>query len=655
MLLKRVIHRLIKIFGLRSSTTLSISGKYFLIILVIILMPNLIFAQAFEELLPSQELKKMSMEELMNLKVTSVSRSPQKLTEVASAIQVITREDIRRSAATNLPEALRLTTNLQVAQLNSYAHIISARGFNTLFSNKLLVMIDGRTVYSPLFAGVFWDAQSVLLEDIERIEVISGPGSTLWGANAVNGVINIITRSAHETQGLYASGAVGTHLRKQGAVRYGGKIGSNFSYRVYAQHADRNNTILPDGQDAADKWRLTQGGFRLDWDLPIANTIMVQGNFYGGTEETIPNSSTLDGQNVLGRWTHTFSEKSELMVQAYFDRTWRRDIPSTISDELKTYDIEVQHRFNVRKRHTILWGGNYRLMKNHTMNSTQFVGFLPNKRDMNIFSLFIQDEIMLIPDEVIFTIGTKLQHNIFTDFEFQPSARLAWIPAVQHTVWGAVSKAVRTPSRIDVDYHIPTTPVAPGDPSVDGGPNFVSEEVIAYELGYRAQPKMNLSLSLAAYYNEYEDLYSVEPLPGTLTYQIQNGTIGQSWGMELSGTWQLMEKWRLRGGYTYFNKDLDNKPGHSFDHSILGYDAQHQFLVQSMINLPGNFQLDNVVRYLSELPDRTPDYFTFDARLAWTYKQWELSFIGQNLWEDRHMEWGSQIPRSFYGKITCRF
>ena len=638
---------------LKSSSWLLQFYPSLLLTISLSILADTVFAQDDKELLAAEDLKKMSMEELMNLEVTSVSKRAEKLIEVASAIQVITREDIRRSAATSLPEALRLASNLQVAQLNSYAHIISARGFNTLYANKLLVMIDGRTVYSPLFAGVFWDAQSVLLEDIERIEVISGPGGTLWEANAVNGVINIITRNAKQGQGLYASGAVGNYVRDFGAIRYGGKIGADLSYRVYAQRNDRDHTFLPEGGASPDQWGLTQGGFRMDWTPSQENTLMVQGNLYGGREQTQPRMTTLDGQSILARWSRSFSNQSNLVVQTYFDRTWRR-MP-TISFELETYDIDLQYRFLRGDKHNILLGAGYRLMKDKTRNYTTAAGILPNHRDMPLFNAFVQDEITLIPDVFKLTIGTKLLHNVFTQFELQPSARIAWTPTGYHTLWSAVSRAVRTPSRIDVDYYIPTTPLPPDQPSVAGGPNFISEKVMAYELGYRVQPSTKVSLSLATFYNRYDDLYSVEALPGTQTYQIQNGTEGTSWGVEFFGTYQPVEQWRLRGGYTYFDKDLDSKPGHSFDHSILGYDAQDQLLLQSMLNLPLNFQLDITTRYLGELEGKAPDYFTFDARLAWTYKQWVLSVNGQNLWEERHVEWGTEIPRSIYGKVTCRF
>ncbi|MEX2594032.1 MAG: outer membrane beta-barrel protein [Anditalea sp.] len=481
---------------------------------------------------------------------------------------------------------------------------------------------------------------------------MSGPGGTLWGANAVNGVINIITKSSQETQGLYASGAVGTYLRKKGTLRYGGKIGSDISYRIYAQHSGRNHTFLPDGTESDDKWKMTQSGFRMDWNPSEANSLMFQGNFYGGREQTEPKVTTLDGQNVLGRWTSNFS-KSQLVVQAYFDRTWRR-MP-TIGFELKTYDFEIHHRFPLGKRHSIIMGIGYRLMQDETHNYTTFGGILPNFRRMDLFNAFLQDEIIVVPDLLKFTIGTKLLHNVFTKFELQPSVRLALTPNEQHTLWSAISRSVRMPSRIDVDYFIPTTPLPPDQPQVAGGPNFISEKVIAYELGYRVQPSSRLTVSLATFYNQYDDLYSVEALPGTQIYQIQNGTEGISWGAELSGTYQVLKQWRLRGGYTYFDKDLQNKPGRTFDYSVLGYDAQSQVLVQSMVDLPGNIQFDVTSRHLGELSNQVPDYFTFDVRVAWLFKQWEFSVNGQNLWEDRHKEWGAEIPRNIYGKVTCRF
>jgi iron complex outermembrane recepter protein len=605
-------------------------------------------------------LKKLSVEELMDLEVTLVSKRPEKLSEAASAIQVITGEEIKRSGAMNLADALRLASNLEVQQINSYAWVVSTRGFDALFANKLLVMIDGRSVYTPLDAGVFWDAQNVLLEDIDRIEVVSGPGGTLWGANAVNGVINIITKKAKDTQGLYVSGAGGSFLQDFGAARYGGTVGTNLSYRIYAQRFDRNSTLRPSGGDGMNAWNMAQGGFRIDYDSSEANTLTLQGDSYSGTEyNTSPGNSTLDGQDVLGRWTHTFSEASDARLQFYFDRTWRRDVPSTVSDELHTYDFDFQHRFPLSKRQSVVWGTGYRLMRDHAQTSTPFVGFLPPHRNMQLFSTFVQDEITLVPDRLKFTIGTKLEHNDFSGFELQPSGRLAWTPNKRQTIWGAISRAVRSPSRIDSDYYIPKTPPF----AIAGGPNFDSEKLVAYELGYRVQPIRKLSLSIATFYNAYDELYSVEQAnrPAPFPYTIQNGAAGQSWGTELSGTYQPTGWWHLRGGYTYFHKDLWSRPGHNVTVAVLaslGNDPSHQFSLQSIMDLPAHFQFDVTAGYVDTLPDpRIPRYFTSSARLAWQFKNLEFSVVGQNLWDNRHPEFytAQEIPRSIYGKVTLRF
>ena len=399
----------------------------------------------------------------------------------------------------------------------------------------------------------------------------------------------------------------------------------------------------------------------MDYYPSGVNTLTLQGDVYSGTEYNTTNStdSTLEGENMLGRWTHAFSEESDLSVQLYVDRTWRRDIPSTISDELLTYDFDFQHRFPMGERQSILWGAGYRLMQDDTPSSTPFVGFVPQHRNMQLFSAFVQDEITVVRNRLKLTIGTKLEHNDFSGFEVQPSARLAWTPTERQTIWGAISRAVRSPSRIDSDYHIPKTPPY----AIAGGPNFDSEKVIAYELGYRVQPIQKLSVSLAAFYNDYDDLYSVEQAnpPAPLPYTIQNGTDGQSWGAELSGTYQPTEWWRLRGGYTYFHKDLWSKPGHNVTGAVLaglGNDPQHQFLLQSMMDLPAHFQFDLTTRYVDTLPDpHIPSYLTFDVRLAWQFKNLELSVVGQNLWDNRHPEFSSaqEIPRSIYGRMTWRF
>ncbi len=604
----------------------------------------------------AEDFKKLSMEQLLEMEVTSVSRSPERLSQSASAIQVITREDILRSGATNLPEALRLASNLQVAEIHSNAWIISARGFNYVFANKLLVMIDGRTVYSPLFAGVYWDEQSVLMEDIDRIEVISGPGGTMWGANAVNGIINIITKNAAETQGIYYSRAAGNHLRSFDALRYGGKIGEKLHYRVFGQYSIRDHTLLPSGEAFADRWDYAQGGFQLDYNPSENTNVMVQGNLYTGTEESLLMPSTIDGQNIMGRWQHAFSKSSKLMFQTYFDRAWRRDIPSTFRSQVHTFDFEFQHSFALGKSHQLLWGGGYRHMNNVFLNTTEFVGFVPNKRKMELYSAFVHDEFTLVPEKLRFIAGVRLQHNVFTDFEFQPNARLAWTPDHRQVIWTAVSRAVRAPSRIDVDYSIPTYPVPSDQPSVAGGPDFESEVLISYELGYRIQTSKSVRLSVSGFYSDYDQLFSVEALPNTLTYQIVNGSQGISSGIEISGTWQVNRIWRLNGGYTWFNKELSTRtelyPVHS-----LGNDARHATVIQSMLDISDRFRFDVVARGRTRLSNNnTPAYLALDGRLSFEINQcMELSLVAQNLSHENMIEFGNRVTRSFYAQLRCRF
>jgi iron complex outermembrane receptor protein len=612
-------------------------------------------AGATNEVTTPAELKRLSLEDLENQDVTIVSRRAEKLSASPSAVQVITGEDIHRSGATSLPEALRLASNLEVAQVNSHDWAVSARGFNNTLADKLLVMIDGRTVYTPLDAGVFWDAQNVLLDDIDRIEVVSGPGGTLWGANAVNGVINIVTKSARETQGLLVEGGGGSLLQDFGAVRYGGSNGTNLFYRVYAQRFDRNDTVFPNGNDATDSWDMSQGGFRMDWYPSDANTLTVQGDAYSGSEAGTAGYTFLDGQNMLGRWTHTISDTSDLSVQAYFDRTWR-EVPDSFAEDLKTYDLDVQHHFALGERQRVTWGGGYRLMQDDVKNS-QAIAFVPPQRNMQLFNAFVQDEIALLPELLKLTIGTKLEHNDFSGFEVQPSVRLAWTPDDRQTFWGAVSRAVRSPSRIDSDLRLPgTSPY-----QVVGDSDFASETVLAYEAGYRVRPVDRLSLSLATYYNDYNDLRSLDQVTPNY-FVIGNGFRGQTWGVELSGSYQATDWWRLRGGYTYLNKLLwPDRP--TVTPSVReGNDPDNQVMIQSIMDLPAHFQFDLVGRYVDTLENpHVPSYVTFDARLAWWFKgNLEISVVGQNLWDNQHPEFGAastreEIPRSVFGKVAWWF
>jgi iron complex outermembrane recepter protein len=621
-------------------------------------------AETKEGLLSLAELKGKSIDELLNIDVTTVSRQPEKWFGTASAVQVITEEEIRRSGATSLPEALRLAPNLQVAQVSSSSWAISSRGFNNGLANKLLVLMDGRTLYTPLFAGVFWDVQDTLLEDIDRIEVISGPGGTLWGANAVNGVINIITKSAKDTQGTLLMAGGGSFLQDFVGARYGDKLGENVYFRLYGKYFDRNGALFPDGSEAPNDWRMGQGGFRLDWLPKNQDMITFQGDFYSGSlEQAGPGTTGVDGQNILGRWTHPISESSDLTVQLYWDRTYRR-IPNSFIEELNTYDFDFQHRFGIGERQNIIWGAAYRLMPDHIGNSNPAgFSFMPPDRNLQLFSAFVQDEIALVPDHLRFTVGTKLEHNDYSDFEVQPSGRLAWAPDDQQTFWGAVSRAVRSPSRIDKDLFSPPTPAFPG--GLAGGPGFDSESVIAYELGYRVRPAERIALSVATFFNDYTDIRSLATNSvSNNAFVFGNDNQAEVWGVELSSTYEITSWWRLRAGYTFLHKHVSIEPGGSDANRgrAEGNDPDHQVICQSIVDLPFHLEFDSNFRYVDNLPSpAVPSYYTFDLRLAWRpIQNLEISIVGQNLVDDQHPEFGAaltrqEIPRSVYGKVVWRF
>lgn len=624
------------------------------------------FAQTQEALPSGSALKKLSIEELLDIEVTSVSRRPEKLTETASAIQVITQEDIRRSSATSLPEALRLASNLGVAQVDSHTWGISARGFNgnSGTANKLLVLIDGRTVYTPLSSGVFWDVQDTLLEDVDRIEVISGPGATLWGANAVNGVINVTTKSAKDTQGVLLLGGGGTELRDFGGVRYGGALTSNLHFRVYGKYFDRDGTMFSTGRDANNDWHVGQGGFRLDWDVSESNLLTLHGDLYEGRiAQPGRDDIAVSGGNVIGRWSRTISEHSDFKLQLYYDRT-HRNIPGTFAQDLDTYDVDFQHRFPLGERHDIVWGFGYRLIEDDVSN-TPVLAFLPPRVSRQWFNGFVQDEIALVKDRLHLTLGTKIEHNDYTGFEFQPSARLAWRLSQWQTVWAAISRAVRTPSRVDRELF------APGSPPftlLTGGPNFDSEELLAYELGYRIQPHERLSLSLAAFYNDYDDVRSLEKVninqPTAFPFVIANGLKGESYGVEVTADYRVTEWWRLRAGYTELQLDIRPKAGSTdtLGSSAAAHDPNRQFSLRSSLDLPGQIEFDAAFRYVSHIANqRVPAYGELDVRLAWhPASNLEFSLVGQNLLHQRHVEFGDpatrqEIERGMYGKVTWHF
>ncbi len=625
-------------------------------------------------------LKQLDVADLLNIEVTSVARHASPLAAAPSAIQVITRAQIRRSGATTLAEALRLAANLQVAQRGSAGWAISARGFNTDLANKLLVMIDGRTVYTPLYSGVFWDAQDTLLEDIDRIEVISGPGGTLWGANAVNGVINIITRRAGETQGLYAEAGGGSAPSALAALRYGGTVTPNVHYRVYGKYLKHADSVFADGSDASDAWHRQQTGFRMDAADTGRGSWTLQGDYYANHEAAADGRTGLmHGENLLGRWRRAFAAHSGFTLQLYYDRTQLSlpvapltiagmvlSPPGTLHDELQTFDLDFQHRLPLNAANALTWGFGFR----HThdvVGNAPALAFLPEELDQQLYSAFVQDEIRLLPD-ISLTAGTKLEHNSYTGYEVEPSLRIQWRAAPAQTVWGAVSRAVRAPSRIDRDlYEGP----APYLTILKGSSDFRSENVLAYELGYRAQSGSRFTTSLATFYNVYDDVRSTTITPTTiLPFYFENNVAGHTWGAEWTGTLQLTGNWSLRAGYVLLKEHLHVKQGHidiANAHNETS-DPQQQASLHSALDLPAHFGLDLDLRWVDTLRNSNgpalgtvPAYVDLDAHLSWqANNHLELSVTGRNLLHARHPEYGfpsparTQIPRGVYGKLVWR-
>ena len=628
------------------------------------------------------ELKKLSLEDLANVEVITVARHPQKLSRAASAVQVITAEQIRRSGATSIPEALRLADNLDVAQKNAHDWAISARGFNTALANKLLVLIDGRTVYTPLFSGVFWDVQNTLLADVERIEVISGPGGTQWGANAVNGVINIITRSARDTQGVYAEGAAGNKLNDAVAARYGASAAADAYFRVYVQQFARGDEVLANaGVTAHDAWNQGQGGFRFDAEPSRRTTLTVQGDYYRGREDVVSgNRARVDGGNLLGRWTHVNAGGSDWSLQLYYDRTHLLDPipafvingnvlapPGFLTDDLATWDADLQYRFELDARDHVQWGAGFRHSRDEVSNAPA-LAFLPRTLDQNLFSVFVQDEIAL-GDSVAATIGSKLEHNDYTGLEVEPSVRLQWNVADDQMLWAALSRAVRTPSRIDRDLSEP----APGGLVVlAGSPGFVSEAVIARELGYRGQLGDQLTLNAAAFYNDYQHVRSTSITPTTvLPLFFQNNVEGDTWGVELGVDWQAAANWRLHAGYTPLREHLRVRPGRFDFNGALNEtaDPRERGALRSALELPHAIEFDAALRYTGarDINSATTigtvaGYWDLDARLGWhPGNSVEFALVGQNLLHERRVQYGFPGPaqvaigRAVYGKVVWHF
>jgi iron complex outermembrane recepter protein len=603
---------------------------------------------------------------------TTVGRAP-------TAVFVITQEMIRRSGVTSIPEALRMAPGIQVARVNSSDWSITSRGFNNNIAgllasnNKLLVLIDGRTVFSPFSNTTYWDVQDVLLADIDRIEVIRGPGATIWGANAVNGVINIITKRAADTQGALVQAGLGTEERGFTNARVGGQAGENVHYRVYGKWFDRDETFVAT-RPASDDWRQGRGGFRADWTPSRDDLVTVQGDFYGGTEgffnavsaPGFPDDQQVVGGNILGRWTRTFSEDNEISTQVYYDRADRDNQIGFFTQHYNTYDFEFRHHVRLNSYHNVVWGAGYRMVRDHLTPLTSppgsVIAFTPPERSFDKVSGFLQDE-MTLTDALFLTPGAKLSHNDFTAWEVQPSVRLLYCPAATWATWASVSRAVRTPSRLEHDATI----LAGTTPFLDFVPTFHSEEVLAYEWGYRAQPHEWFSWDLALFFNQYEELSSLSATPpGVLPVINTNGNRGEGYGVELASTIDLAPNWRLTGSYSFLQLQIHPDPSTinflgSNGELIEGSSPHNQAFLMSSHNLTHELDLDFIGRYVDELPIlRVPSYIELDARLAWRPRaSTELALVGQNLLNSQHVEYlgtpSNQIQRGVYGMITQRW
>jgi iron complex outermembrane recepter protein len=635
---------------------------------------------------PPGNLAELSLEELLNIEVTSVSRKAEKLSQAPAAVHVITGDDIRRSGATSIPEALRLAPGVQVARLDTHSWAVSVRGFNSLFANKLLVMIDGRSVYTPLFSGVFWEQREVMLEDVDRIEVVRGPGADLWGANAVNGVINIITKSAQETQGMLVTGGGGSEERGFGAVRYGAKAGENTWYRAFVKYSNRDEALLPSGAAANDGWYTTQGGFRVDWEPDEGSRLTVTADAREGKADQtfrlvspagVPTPSNgrlrLAGQHVMARWQREFSDDSSLDVHAYFDRT-DRGTP-VIREERNTADFSFEHRLQLGQRHELGWGVGYRHSRDRAAG-TFSASLSPNHRSLDLFSGFIRDRITLKEDHLWLLLGTHLEHNDLSGAEVQPSARLLWTPSDRHTLWTAVSRAVRTPSRAEHDVTINQPGSAlPG--SIDrliGSRTFGAEELLAYQAGWNVRLHERVALAVTGFYNDYDRLLSLEPAgvtfvppPPVVSFTGGNGLAGETYGFELGPQWQVTDRWRLQASYSWIDIQLHRRPGSAaaLASNGEGQTPHHQFALISNCELPRNVNLGWTLRYVDDVPSfNISSYVEMDVRLAWRPRSdLELAIVGQNLLDNSRPEFGTfilptvitEVQRGVYGKITWRF
>jgi iron complex outermembrane recepter protein len=647
----------------------------------------------FAQTAGSSDLTQASLEDLMNIQVTSVSKKDQKLFKAGASVFVITQVDIRRSGARNIPDLLRMVPGVDVARIDANTWAISIRGFNTRYSDKVLLLIDGRSVYTPSFSGVYWDQQDVPLENIDRIEVIRGPGGTVWGANAMNGVINIITKNSKDTQGGLITLGTGSEENASALAQFGGAAGGHGTYRAFGNYSNTEPSNLLNGGEGADGWHSLHGGFRSDWNLSSVDSLTVQGDLFetreGQTLTTVldrqlPTVATfsdrirVDGGNLLGRWNHQFQNGSDSSLQIYYDRFNRTD--EAIDEILNTVDVDFQHHFTAGSRHDIVWGGGFRQYSDN-LTAGYDVAFTPAKKTDDLFSAFAQDQISLFKS-LDFIIGSKVEHNPYSGFDWEPSAQLVWTPTNHQAVWLSASQAVRQPSRMDsaIRYDITTVPLDNntfGVLTLLGNPKTETEKLRNYELGYRTQLGRRLSLDFAAFRSYYRNLETSEPgdpftvdTPGApnviLPLYIKNLAKAQTYGGEIFANWNVARRWRVSPGVSLIHMRIA-KDASSQDTTVqaaAGDTPEHQFSIRSFVSLKRNLDWDTSVFFVGQLADGPiPAYTRVDTRVGWRIgERLELSIAGQNLLRPFHVEFANafevnatQTERSVVGKVTWQF
>jgi iron complex outermembrane receptor protein len=604
------------------------------------------------------DLTTLSLDQLMDLKVTTTSRQPERWWSAPYGIDVVTGEDIRRSGALNLPDALRLATGVQVGQPNARSWAVSIRGMDVLGANKISVVMDGRSVFTPFFSGVQWDAQDTLLEDIDRIEVVRGPVGALWGAFAVNGFIQILTKTAWDTQGLLLSAGTGTEDPGMFGLRYGGKLGEDTAFRVYGKYFQTDWTYLANGKHAQPATDFLQSGFRLDGRRAHDTAVTLQGDFYTNKGLPLDRVQTkISGGNLLGRWHRTLSAGSDVQVEGYFDHTYRL-IPQQFEELRNTGSASVKYRLTAG-RHVLLFGTDA-LVSGDEIGNIGIALLEPPKRTIHTVGVYVQDMLQVTPRGAL-VLGLKGEQSSFSGYEIEPTIRFAWTPDPRTTAWAAVSRAVRTPVRIDEDFVLRINGVT----FFEANDNFQTETALAYELGVRHRPASALTLDLSTFVYRYDHLRSVEPAgaaPTPLTFK--NGLDARSYGAELTVMYQPLTRLSFKGSYRFLDLDFSKDPGSldTSNGSSEGNDSKHVAILGAHVNLPRNFELDAFVRHASALPrPALKGYTTMDARVGWRpTKRLEISLFGRNLLKKQFPEFittnslNEQVHRRGALKITWR-